>query len=161
MEGLFGTDFEINIGKSKPDVKELVSKTKKAKKETDVEADATKLLKSKKLSLQERLSIIREKVIKILGKQIDNVITIRNLNDFSRYIDKAIEKKIIAIDTETNNSTDPKTCKMMGLCLYIPGEKQAYIPINHVNVDTGELLPNQLTYEDCRIQLQRILGAIA
>ena len=157
MEGLFGQDFEINISRSKPDVKALVSKTKKAKKETDVEADATKLLKSKKLSLQERLSIIKENVLKTLGRQIDNVVVIRDLGTFSAYIDKAIEKGIIAIDTETNNSTDPATCKMMGLCLYVPGEKQAYIPNNHVNIETGELLPNQLTYEDCRAQLQRVL----
>ena len=157
MEGLFGADFEINISKSKTDVKKLVSKTEKVKKADDEQTATAKLLKSKKLSIQERLSIIKEKVLKTLGKQVDNVVVFRDNEAFSAYIDKAIEKNIIAIDTETNNSTDPATCKMMGLCLYVPGEKQAYIPINHVNVDTGELLPNQLTYEDCRIQLQRIL----
>ena len=167
MEGLFGKEFEIKVpekkkstkseikvGQSKADIKKLA---KKATVKKVAEEDTTKLLKSKKLSIQERLAIVKEKVLKILGKQVDNVITIRDNESFCKYIDKAIEKKIIAIDTETNNSTDPVTCKMMGLCLYIPGEKQAYIPINHVNVETGELLPNQLTYEDCRVQLQRIL----
>ena len=123
------------------------------------EVNAEKMLKSKKLSLQDRLTIINEKVIKILGKQRHNTVVIRSLNDFSDYIDKAIIAGRIAVDTETNNSLDPITCKLMGLCLYVPGEKQAYIPINHINNDTGELLPNQLTESDCKTQLQRILDA--
>lgn len=156
MEGLFGSDFEVSLTKSKSDVKKLMKKLE-ADSTKSTEINAEKLLKSKKLSIHERLAIITEKVIKILGKQRHNTIVIRSLNDFSNYIDKAIKVGRIAIDTETNNSLDPITCKIMGLCLYVPGEKQAYIPINHVNVDTNELLPNQLTEEDCRIQLQRLL----
>ena len=154
MEGLFGADFEINL-ESKSSVKKLVKKLTKEKKTEEI--DPEKLLKSKKLSIKERLAIIKDRVIKILGKQIDNTITIRSLDDFSAYIDKAIQNGRIDIDTETDNSTDPVTCQMMGLCLYTPGEKQAYIPINHVDIDTNELLPNQLTYADCKAQLQRVL----
>ena len=158
MEGLFGADFELEITKPKSEVKKLVKKL-----DTDstkpAEVNAEKMLKSKKLSLQDRLAIINEKVIKILGKQRHNTIVIRSLNDFSDYIDKAIAAGRIAVDTETNNSLDPITCKLMGLCLYVPGEKQAYIPINHINNDTGDLLPNQLTEADCKAQLQRLLDA--
>ena len=156
MDGLFGADFEIDIGKTKSDVKKLVKKlAPEAKKSAKTETE--KLLASKKLTIQERLAIITEKVIKTLGSQRTNTIVIRNLDDFSAYIDKAIQVGRIDIDTETNNSTDAATCKLMGLCLYVPGEKQAYIPINHVNYETGELLPNQLTTQDCKVQLQRIL----
>ena len=158
MEGLFGADFELTVTKPKSEVKKLVKKLE-ADSTKPAEANAEKMLKSKKLSLQDRLAIINEKVIKILGKQRHNTIVIRSLNDFSDYIDKAITAGRIAVDTETNNSLDPITCKLMGLCLYVPGEKQAYIPINHINNDTGDLLPNQLTEEDCRVQLQRILDA--
>ncbi len=158
MEGLFGADFELEITKPKSEVKKLVKKLD-ADSTKPAEVNAEKMLKSKKLSLQDRLAIINEKVIKILGKQRHNTIVIRSLNDFSDYIDKAIVAGRIAVDTETNNSLDPITCKLMGLCLYVPGEKQAYIPINHINNDTGELLPNQLTEADCKAQLQRILDA--
>ena len=154
MEGLFGAEFDV---KPKTSVKDLVKKVKKPAKELDEEAQTAKLLKSKKLSIQERLEIITDKVIRKLGKQRSNTVVLRSLDDFSAYIDAAIEAKVVAIDTETNNSLDPITCKLMGLCLYVPGQKQAYIPINHINNDTGELLPNQCTEEDCRIQLQRIL----
>lgn len=158
MEGLFGADFELEIVKPKSEVKKLVKKLD-ADSTKPAEVNAEKLLKSKKLSLQERLAIINEKVIKTLGKQRHNTIVIRSLNDFSDYIDKAIAAGRIAVDTETNNSLDPITCKLMGLCLYVPGEKQAYIPINHIDNETSELLPNQLTEADCRAQLQRILDA--
>lgn len=158
MEGLFGADFEITTRTSKSKVKTLVKKLD-ADSTKPAEVNAEKMLKSKKLSLQDRLTIINEKVIKILGKQRHNTVVIRSLNDFSDYIDKAIVAGRIAVDTETNNSLDPITCKLMGLCLYVPGEKQAYIPINHINNDTGELLPNQLTERDCKTQLQRILDA--
>lgn len=156
MEGLFGSDFEVSLTKSKSEVKKLIKKLE-VDSTKPAEINTEKLLKSKKLSIHERLTIITEKVIKTLGKQRHNTIVIRSLNDFSNYIDKAIKVGRIAIDTETNNSLDPITCKLMGLCLYVPGEKQAYIPINHVNVDTNELLPNQLTEKDCRTQLQRLL----
>ena len=156
MEGLFGADFEVSLTNSKSSVKKLIKKLE-ADSTKPAEINTEKLLKSKKLSIHERLTIITEKVIKTLGKQRHNTIVIRSLNDFSNYIDKAIKVGRIAIDTETNNSLYPITCKLMGLCLYVPGEKQAYIPINHVNVDTNELLPNQLTEEDCRTQLQRLL----
>ena len=158
MEGLFGADFELEITKPKSEVKKLVKKLD-ADSTKPAEVNAEKMLKSKKLSLQERLAIINEKVIKTLGKQRHNTLVIRSLNDFSDYIDKAIAAGRIAVDTETNNSLDPITCKLMGLCLYVPGEKQAYIPINHIDNETGVLLPNQLTEHDCKVQLQRILDA--
>jgi len=148
---LFGDEFAINL--NKPDVKTLIDKAKKPKK---VEADSEKVLKSKKLSLQERIAIITERVIKVLGHQRKNIVVIRDKNTFHDYVTAAINSGRIAIDTETNNSTDPITCKLMGLCLYYPGGKQAYIPVNHVDLDTRELLPNQLTEADCREQLQRI-----
>ena len=152
--GLFGEDFDIDLNKPKAEVKKLV---KKITKELSEKEKAEKLLASKKLTVQERLAIITEKVIKTLGSQRTNTKVIRNLDDFSAYIDKAIEVGRIDVDTETNNTTDAMSSDMVGLCLYVPGEKQVYIPIKHVNYETGELLPNQLTYEDCKAQLQRVL----
>ena len=154
MDGLFGADFEIDITKTKAEAKKLA---KKLEQEKQIEENTSKYLKSKSLSIQERLDIIKDKVLAILGKQIENTICIRTLEDFKNYIDKALKAGIIAVDTETNNTTDPINCEMMGLCLYVPGEKQAYIPINHIDLNTKQLLPNQLTYIDCKNQLQRVL----
>jgi DNA polymerase-1 len=156
MDGLFGAEFNLDISLKKSDLKSKVKKLDSAAENLDV-VDTAKVLKSKKLSIQDRLDVIKNKVIKILGKQQHHTVVIRSLNDFSNYITRAIEVGRCAVDTETNNSLDPITCKLMGLCLYVPGERQAYIPINHINPLTGELLPNQLTEEDCRRELQRLI----
>ena len=154
FEGTELADFNIDLTKPKPE-----SLAKKAAAVEEGEVDAAKVLKSKKVSLEEKLAIIKLKVLEVLGKQRKNVVVIKTKAEFADYISKAIEFGRIAIDTETNNSTDPMTCQLMGLCLYYEGGKQAYIPINHVNPETGERLEWQLTEADCREQLQRIKDA--
>jgi DNA polymerase I-like protein with 3'-5' exonuclease and polymerase domains len=147
-------EFNIELNKPKPE-----ALAKKVTKPEEKETDPAKILKSKKVSLAEKLALIRVKVLEVLGKQRKNVLVIKDKATFEEYVSNAINFGRIAIDTETNNSTDPMTCQLMGLCLYYEGGKQAYIPINHVNPETGERLEWQLTEEDCREQLQRIKDA--
>lgn len=147
-------EFNIELNKPKPEA--LV---KKISKPEETETDPTKILKSKKVSLAEKLALIKVKVLEVLGKQRKNVVVIKTKEEFEDYVTKCIKFGRVAIDTETNNSTDPMTCQLMGLCLYYEGGKQAYIPINHVNPETGERLEWQLTEADCREQLQRIKDA--
>ena len=147
-------EFNIELNKPKPE-----SLARKVANPDEGEVDATKVLKSKKVSLAEKLALIKIKVLEVLGKQRKNVVVIKTKEDFENYVSKAIQFGRIAIDTETNNSTDPVTCQLMGLCLYYEGGKQAYIPVHHVNPETGEHLEWQLTEADCREQLQRIKDA--
>ena len=154
-QGLFSDEFNIEL--NRPQVNVLLDKLSKSGDATG--ADAAKVLKSKSLTLEEKLEVIRAKVLEVLGRQRKNVVVIKTKEEFADYITKAIEFGRIAIDTETNNSTDPMTCQLMGLCLYYEGGKQAYIPINHVNWQTGERLEWQLTEQDCKEQLQRVVDA--
>lgn len=154
--GLWENEFDINL--NVPNTKDLLNKISASNRALDTAA-TEKALKSRKLTDQERVALIIEKVNKVLGKQKKNVLVIRTRADLYRYISGAIAAGRCAVDTETNNSLDPVTCKLMGLCLYYPGGKQAYIPINHVDIETRELLPNQLTTDDCREALQRLLDA--
>ena len=147
-------DFNIDLTKPSPE-----KLAKKLASTEEGEVDAAKVLKSKKVSLEEKLALIKTKVLEVLGKQRKNVIVIKTKEDFEDYVSKAIQFGRIAVDTETNNSTDPMTCQLMGLCLYYEGGKQAYIPVHHVNPETGEHLEWQLTEEDCRVQLQRVKDA--
>ena len=144
---MFGSDFAVKISKK--------AKNPKEAEEVSVERQ----LKSKKLSLEERLAIINTNVLKVLGKQKNNILVIRDKETFSDYITKAIASGRIAVDTETNNSLDPVTCKLMGLCLYFPGGKQAYIPVNHRDFKSKVLLENQLTEKDCQEQLKRVVDS--
>ena len=69
----------------------------------DSSNDLKKLLKSKRLSLADRLAIINENVLKVLGKQVSNVLVIKDRKTFHEYISDCIAAGRIDIDTETNN----------------------------------------------------------
>lgn len=118
---------------------------------------------SKKVSscsqTQPVLKEIEKEVVRVLGRQQANVITITDADTFHDYISSCIASGIIAIDTETNNSLDPLTCKLMGLCLYAPGLKAAYIPVNHRDPETKIRLARQLTESDIKRELERVLAS--
>ena len=152
---------EITLGGMLGD-KEFEVRRKAKQLESDDEDssnDLKKLLKSKKLSLADRLAIINENVLKVLGKQASNVLVIKDRKTFHEYISDCIAAGRIDIDTETNNSLDPVTCKLMGPCFYAPGLKQAYVPLNHRNPETKERLSWQLTEKDVKEELQRVLDS--
>lgn len=150
IDSVFGEDFNIKQAPLKQVNLEDIDIS-----EFD-DDDAKKYLKKKSIPLSDKLILIKDRVLKKLGKQKDNIIVISNRTDFHNYVSEAIKSGRIAIDTETNNSLDPITCKIMGLCLYYPGGKQAYIPINHINATTEEKLPNQCTESDIKEELQRV-----
>ena len=150
VDSLWGEEFVVA---SPQEAKKIINKVNNPKKVT---VTTEKAIKSKKLSIEDRLSIITENVYRILGVYKDNTVVIKSKAEFVEYIDRAIVNGVIAIDTETNNSLDPITCKLMGACIYTPGMKNAYIPINHVNRLTGDKLGWQLTEEDIKEQFARL-----
>ena len=107
-----------------------------------------KLNKNNKEGLDKKLDEIKQEVLRVLGSQKDSTQIIRNENELHNYISSCIDSGIIAIDTETNNSLDPLTCEMMGLCIYGPNLKQAYVPLNHRDPVSKRKLPYQLNYEN-------------
>lgn len=133
------------------------AEAKREAKKQELMSDPEKALKSNCLTLLERLAIINENVLRVLGKQKDNIVVIKNKEQFHNYISDCLKTGRIDIDTETNNSLDPITCKLMGPCFYAPDLKQAYVPINHRNPETKERLAWQLTEADVNEELQRIL----
>lgn len=155
MKSLFGTEYDIDEV-SLDQVKDVV---KKAKAASNIDSETEKVLKSKTVSLSDKLAIIKDKVLKVLGKQKDNVLVIKDKETLHAYITDCIKAGRIDVDTETNNSLDPITCKLMGPCFYAPNLKQAYIPLNHRDPITKQRLPWQLTEADIREELQRVLDS--
>lgn len=133
-------DFDISVVTHEAVKEQLIkiAKSHSVKKSTDL----------KNLSLSEKLSLIEKDVYKALGRYKGFVKLITDVETFETYVDKAISTGYLAFDTETNNSLDPLTCKLMGLCLYIPNTKPVYVPINHCKQGTDELLPNQISEND-------------
>lgn len=151
---LWGTEFDIAPKENKKKILDKISKPKKVVSETIVKTKQTK--KDKEVDPYSFIPSIEEEVYRILGKYKDNTLVIRDLETFKNYISIAIKNGSIAVDTETNNSLDPITCKLMGLCIYTPLMKQAYIPVNHVDKD-GKLLDHQLTENQIKEQLLRLI----
>ena len=151
FDSLWGDSFTVETPVE--DTKKLLNKVSNPKKVT---LTTEKAIKSKTISLEERLEIITSNVLRILGVYKNNTQVIRTKQELVEYIDRAIINGEIAIDTETNNSLEPITCKLIGPCIYTPGMKNAYIPLNHVNRYTGERLDWQLTEDDVREQFSRL-----
>lgn len=144
------------FGLKLPDKEEVKLRLKKVKEEKKV---TKRSLTSAKLSLTEKLQIISEEVNRRLGKYQYNTQVIYDIKELEEYITSSIKNEVISIDTETNNSVDPITCKIMGLCIYSPGLKQAYVPVNHIDNETGERLSNQITEQQIGNQLKRLKEA--
>lgn len=103
------------------------------------------------MPLDKRLEYIFVNVYSILGRYRRFINLIRSDDDFIKYIDRAIELDCLTLDTETNNSLDPLTCKLMGLCLYLPNTRPVYVPLNHCKPGTDILLKDQVSF-DCVIE---------
>lgn len=160
LNSLWGDDLEDEIPVTKKQkTKKTLDKIANPKKPKEVKQTAEKIIKSKTVSLEDKLGLIREEVLRVLGKQKDKVVVIKDKETYLSYINSAINNKRIDVDTETNNSLDPITCKLMGLCLYTPGQKQAYVPVNHRDHLTGERLDWQLSEADIREGLEILAKA--
>ena len=128
--------------------KALLDKAKKAKKSTP-----------KSNSIIDIIERIRLDVEKHLGEYKDQYQCIRTIEDFENYIDKANKYGEIAIDTETNG-LNPLVDSVVGLCLYFPGEKATYVPINHVDYFSDIRIEDQLTEEQCKTCLEKLTAKI-
>lgn len=149
MGSLWGESFDIKSPSA--DTKSLIRKAANPKKKVSTES----ILKSKKTSLEDRLSLIYTEVLRVLGVYKERTQVIKSKQELVEYIDAAIKNGVIAIDTETNNSLDPLTCVIMGGCIYTPGRKNAYIPINHTDLQ-GVRLSWQCTEKDLKEQFDRL-----
>lgn len=99
---------------------------------------------SKSRGLMDSITLIKQNVEQNLGKYKDDYEIIYDVNRFAEYLQKCNDNKVISIDTETTG-LDPIEDKIVGLCIYTPDEKAAYVPINHVSYITGDRIENQLT----------------
>ena len=83
-------------------------------------------------------------------------ILITSAKQLHDYVDACIAYGYAGIDTETTG-LDRINDYIVGFSLYVPGQFECYIPIKH-RVPIFEILyPNQLTYEECAKELQRLV----
>lgn len=78
-----------------------------------------------------------------LGKFRDDfelIQTEKELKDFSKEV---LKNKVVVIDTETTG-LDPLQNEVVGICVYTPNRKAAYIPVSHKSYFTGKCVDGQL-----------------
>lgn len=150
MGSLWGDEFSVETTQT------TAKKVSKKLTSPKTVAQGVNSTKSVVVDIAVRMNDIRENVYKILGRYKDRTAVITTREQLTAYVDEAIRNGIIAIDTETNNSLDPLTCKLMGPCVYTPGQKNAYVPINHINPSTRERLSWQLTEQDIAEEFSRL-----
>ena len=132
---------------TKRDMK-LAQKSKKASTMSTITIKGTGTLIDK---IQSIVSLVNSK----FAKKKDQFILIRDEESFISYIDKCVENGVISIDTETTG-LDPIENHIVGLCIYTPGMKAAYVPVNHISYITQLKVENQLSVEFLREQMERI-----
>lgn len=111
---------------------------------------------SKSNNLLSRVNLIRERVANNLGEyQNDYIILIKD-EDIINYFNKIIESGICAIDTETTGLNIFED-KIVGICLYVEGEKASYIPLNHISSIYGTRIENQANLDLVKEQMKRCI----
>jgi DNA polymerase-1 len=141
----------------------LPSKEDIIKKNKNVIQRASKLKKvsiikdKEKAALEKRLFVILDGLKDELIDH-DQYEIINNYKKLDEYFQKARMNKILAIDTETTG-LDPLTDHVVGICIYTPGERAAYIPLYHTDLD-GTRLSGQLEGKRVKELLETIVGEV-
>lgn len=95
---------------------------------------------------------------RILADVLHRLELVTDFDRLDEYVGKIIDNGIGSIDVETNG-LDTIHNELVGVCLYTPGEKGIYIPINHRSNMTKERLKNQLSPKVVIEFLQEMLEA--
>jgi DNA polymerase-1 len=140
------------MGLKRRDNTELVLQTldelKKPKKLTKEEKKAKSFL--------EKVEFARTESARLYNP--DDYRIIRDEKELLEYIERGNKCGYISIDTETTGLEFTDT--VVGLCLYVDGEKACYCPYRHIDYFTGELVENQLSKESIIQALSRITANI-
>ena len=140
--------FDVPARLTKAQDKKIASKSKSKK----VVATTTK----SGGNLLSRINQIKATVEQNLGQYKDEYQLIREEEVLHDFITECIGNGYISIDTETDG-LDPIQNHIAGICPFTPGQKSAYIPLNHISYITNEPVPNQLSVDFVSEEFNRLL----
>ena len=109
------------------------------------------------LPLEKKVEVVKEGVYKALGRYKGFIKVIDTDEEFRKYISKIPNESIVAFDTETNQSLDPLTCKLMGMCFYVKNTKPVYVPVSHCVLGEETLLERNVSTECARECCEELL----
>lgn len=124
-------------------------------KKSKTRSKAVTTTKSSSGNLVNKINAAKAMIETHLSKYKDESEIINTEERLQQYIGTAIQNGVISIDTETTG-LDPLLDDLVGVCIYTPNEKTAYIPIGHISYVTGQSSKNQLSLDVLRNSLQLI-----
>lgn len=142
--------LDLSRTNNKANDSKVAKKSKQSKKVTPIIKGGSGLL--------DKIASIRQMCDMHLGKYKEEYTVIRDEATLHDYVSATIENGIISIDTETTG-LDPLQCDIVGICIYTPNQKSAYIPINHINYITEEKAKNQLSVSVIEAEFRRFIEA--
>ena len=125
----------LSFARPKSNDKNIIKKSKTVTNRTSIRSGGNNLA----AQIQSIVAIANQK----LAVHKDDYILIRNKVDLKLYELAILDTGICALDTETTG-LNPLLVDLVGICLYTPGQKAAYIPINHKSYITGVKTTDQL-----------------
>lgn len=125
----------LSFARPKSDDKNIIKKSKTATTRTSIRGGGNNLV----AQIQSIVAIASQK----LAHHKDDYILIREPDQLYEYMKEMKQVGEGALDTETTG-LNPLLVDIVGECIYTPGQKAAYIPINHKSYITGTRTKDQL-----------------
>lgn len=139
----------LSFARPKTSDKNIIKKSKEVKTRTSIKGSGGNIA----FLIQSMVDMANAK----LAHHKNDYILIRNIDELHDYILEANNNGECAIDTETTG-LNPLLVDIVGVCLYTPGQKAAYIPINHKSYVTGARTKDQLDEKTVANALNQFTG---
>ena len=139
----------LSFARPKSNDKDIIKKSKETKTRTSIKGGGNNIASL----IQNMTDIANAK----LAHHKDDYILIRDIDTLRQYINEARMNGECAVDTETTG-LNPLLVDIVGVCLYTPGYKAAYIPINHKSYITNARTSNQLNEKTVANILKQFQG---
>ena len=128
----------LSFARTKSSDKDIIKKSKTTVNRTSIKGGGTNL----SAQIQSIVAIANTK----LANHKDDYILIREPDQLYEYMKEMKQVGEGALDTETTG-LNPLLVDIVGGCIYTPGQKAAYIPINHKSYITGQRTKDQMDEE--------------
>lgn len=125
----------LSFARPKSNDKNIIKKSKTVTTRTSIRSGGSNIA----AQIQSIVAIANQK----LAIHKDDYILIRTEEDLHDYEQSIIKNGVCALDTETTG-LNPLLVDIVGICLYTPGQKAAYIPLGHKSYITGAKTKDQL-----------------
>ena len=128
----------LSFARPKSSDKDIIKKSKTTVNRTSIKGGGTNL----SAQIQSIVAMANTK----LANHKDDYILIRESEHLYEYMKEMKQVGEGALDTETTG-LNPLLVDIVGGCIYTPGQKAAYIPINHKSYITGQRTKDQMDEE--------------